>query len=203
MKRKQLKQSSLFEKLKKNKISISAYVVIHKLYTFETVDPKHLYKIDGSLFDVTVDGPVLTEKALSILKDIETLFYGKKKATIVDLMGADYIDKLTEYNELFPRAKVENRYMRCNIKDLERNFLWFFTEYECYTWEQVMKATEKYIREITVKGPKYMRNSKYFIRKLDQNNIIACDLATWCEVIKNPESYREEKVFSAKILGKR
>lgn len=203
MKKKQLKQTALFEKLKKNQVSFSAYVIIHKLYTHEHVDPKHLLKIDATLFKMTADGPVLTEKALSVLNDIDTLFYGKKKKlTLVDILGADYIEKLTAYNELFPKVKVKERYMRCNVKDIERNMVWFFSEYECYTWEQIMLATEMYVRETYTKNPTYMRNSKYFVRKLDPGGIVICDLATWCEIIKNPESYREEKVFKQKVIGK-
>jgi hypothetical protein len=75
---KKLKQTSLFERLKKEKLSISGYVLIHKIYNGEEVDEKHLEKLNPIYFEKTEIGPVLTDAAQKILIRIDDLFATKK-----------------------------------------------------------------------------------------------------------------------------
>jgi hypothetical protein len=64
---------------------------------------------------------------------------------------------------------------------LYQRFVWFFTEYPEYTWEDVFVATKKYLAgfEASVDYT-YAQTSKYFIKKDDKNKNIVSTLATMC-----------------------
>lgn len=73
-------------------------------------------------------------------------------------------------------------YARENIKNLEVAFKWFFANYS-YDWDTIMKATDRYIDEYESQNFKFMRNSKYFIRKSEIDKSTSSDLANYCDHI--------------------
>lgn len=199
---KKLKQSSLFDKLKKNNISVSTYLILYKLYNNEPVKEELLPKVDSSLVTIQDDKPVLTEKSHAILASIDDLFYAKKKAKIDDFLGIDYAEKIKSFLEQFPTKKLpSNSYARSNVKDIERNLLWFFEEYgDKYSWKTIMYAANLYVNEYKVNNYMYMQTAMYFIRKADANRIVKSNLANYCDRYLDAGSYKEDDYFKTKVI---
>jgi hypothetical protein len=129
----------------------------------------------------------LTHKSLIFISEIESFFRKSKKKTSKDLLGDEFLDKIEEYNQIFPNKKLSSgKYARVNPKTLENAFRWFFENYD-YDWDIIMKATFKYVDEYSVRRYEYMRTSQYFIRKQNTDKTWDSDLATYCELIKDGE----------------
>ena len=132
----------------------------------------------------------LTEKSLIFIQEIDSYFKKSKKKTSSVLMGNDFLDKIKVYNEIFPNKKLSSgKYARVNVKTLENSFRWFFENYS-YSWEVVIKATEKYVDEYSIRRYEYMRTSQYFVRKQNTDKTWDSELATYCDLIEN--GYDEE-----------
>ena len=105
-------------------------------------------------------------------------------------MGDEFLSKITIYNEIFPNKKLSSgKYARVNVKTLENSFRWFFDNY-AYSWETILKATDKYVDEYSVRRYEYMRTSQYFVRKQNTDKTWDSELATYCDLIEN--GYDEE-----------
>ena len=154
-------------------------------------------KLSKDYYEVKENNIVITTKGLALLESIDNLFYAKKKPKLDDILGTDYKEKLKQYVELFPKGKLgSNAYARSNIKDLERNFIWFFQEYEdSYAWDVIIKATEFYIEEQRRANYKYTQTSMYFIRKADVNKIVKSNLANYCDKILDGDNVNKEHRF--------
>ena len=194
---KKLKQSFLFEKLKKERLSFAGYLVLYNIYNELPVNEKHFDKLSKDYYELKENNIVITTKGLALLESIDNLFYAKKKPKLDDILGTDYKEKLKQYVELFPKGKLgSNAYARSNIKDLERNFIWFFQEYEdSYAWDVIIKATEFYIEEQRRANYKYTQTSMYFIRKADVNKIVKSNLANYCDKILDGDNVNKEHRF--------
>jgi hypothetical protein len=200
---KKLKQTSLFERLKKEKLSISGYVLIHKIYNGEEVDEKHLEKLNPIYFEKTEIGPVLTDAAQKILIRIDDLFATKKNIKLDELLGNDYHEMVQKYNEIFPKEKLPSgSYARTNVKNLETNFKWFFQEYN-YSWEIILGATDMYVKKYRLDSYKFMKTSMYFIRKQNAQGMVVSELGNWCEMFLKREDYREPVAHKEKVLNRR
>lgn len=141
----------------------------------------------------------LLPKAMSLIARVESFFKIHKKKTSTQLLGKEFIDNMTAYNQLFPSKKAgSGKYMRANIKNVETNFRWFFENYS-YTWEVILDATAKYLDQQLRDNYKYTRTSMYFIRKQDKG-IVSSDLADWCEIISSGEEDDTSKIFSEKVV---
>lgn len=142
----------------------------------------------------------LQPKAQSLLAKVESFFKIQKKKTSSQLLGKDFVDNMTKYNELFPKIKGgSGKYIRSSIKNVETNFRWFFNEH-AYSWETVLAATDKYIEEQERDNYKYIRTSKYFIRKQDASRMNNSDLADYCERIEQGDDTQEPKIFTEKVV---
>jgi len=129
----------------------------------------------------------LTNKSIIFINEIESFFRKTKKKTSRDLLGDEFLDKIKEYNEIFPNKKLSSgKYARVNPKTLENAFRWFFENYD-YDWDTIMKATFKYVDEYSVRRYEYMRTAQYFIRKQNTDKTWDSDLATYCELINDGE----------------
>jgi hypothetical protein len=141
----------------------------------------------------------LTSKSLIFMEEINGFFKRTKKKTSTDLMGSSFLQKIQEYVEIFPNRKLNSgKYARVNPKNLEAGFRWFFENYD-YDWDLIIKATEKYVDEYSVRNYEYMRNSQYFVRRQNIDKSFESDLATYCEIINtNPDdggdSYFKERI---------
>lgn len=138
-------------------------------------------------------------KAYSILHQVESFFKVHKKKTSTQILGKEFVESMTKYNELFPRKKAgSNKYMRSNIKNVETNFRWFFANYQ-YTWETILEATARYLRDQEADNYKYTRTSMYFIHKKDKG-VESSDLADWCEMVVGGEDTTDTQVFKEKVV---
>jgi hypothetical protein len=125
----------------------------------------------------------LTSKSLIFMEEISGYFKKVKKKVSTDLMGADYVNNIKIYVELFPDKRLSSgRYARVNPKNLDGAFKWFFETYD-YTWETILLATEKYVSEYEMKRFEYMRTSQYFLRKQNLDKSFESELANYCELV--------------------
>lgn len=134
----------------------------------------------------------LTSKSIIFITEIDGYFRKLKKKTSTDLLGSNFLDNIKNYNEIFPNKKLASgKYARVNPKTLENAFRWFFEVYD-YSWEVVLKATEKYVDEFSIRRYDYMRTAQYFIRKQNTDKTWDSDLATYCDLIINGEDEKIE-----------
>ncbi len=141
----------------------------------------------------------LSENSLKFMSEVEGYFKKSKKKTSKILMGDDFQDNLKTYNELFPKGKLPSGVpARVNIKGLENAFRWFFENFS-YSWETVLKATEKYVDEYSMNRYNYMRNSQYFVRKQNTDKTWDSTLATYCDMIE-ADDYEEPNYFKENIV---
>jgi hypothetical protein len=133
----------------------------------------------------------LTSKSLIFIEEINGYFKKSKKKTSKDLMGADFLQKIQEYVNIFPNRKLSSgKYARTTPKNLEVAFRWFFENYD-YDWDIIIKATERYVGEYEVRNFDYMRTSQYFLRKQNTDKSFESDLANYCELItSNPDDHQ-------------
>jgi hypothetical protein len=141
----------------------------------------------------------LTSKSLIFMEEINGYFKRTKKKTSQDLMGQDFVRNIEKYVEIFPNKKLSSgKYARVNAKNLEAPFRWFFENYD-YDWEEIMKATEKYVDEFSIRRYEFMRTAQYFIRKQNIDKSFESDLATYCEIIRSGDD-EEQVYFSEKVV---
>lgn len=141
----------------------------------------------------------LTSKSLIFMEEINGYFKRTKKKTSQDLMGQDFVKNIEKYVEIFPNKKLSSgKYARVNAKNLEAPFRWFFETYD-YDWEEIMKATEKYVDEFSIRRYEFMRTAQYFIRKQNIDKSFESDLATYCEIIRSGDD-EEQVYFSEKVV---
>lgn len=159
-----------------------------------------LKRLEGDWIDLT--SKTLTAKSLKVLADIDQYFKVSKSKTSKTILGDDFLAKIDEYLEIFPKFKLPSgKYARSDKKNLENNFRWFF-ETHSYSWETVLEATKMYVDEFERQGFKYMRTSQYFIRK--QNAIeksFESELANYCEAYLSGSSEMQGgNFFSEKVV---
>jgi hypothetical protein len=143
---------------------------------------------------------VLQPKAISLIAKIDSYFKIQKKKTSIQLLGSTYVENMNTYVQLFPAIKGGGGvYLRCNVKNLEAAFRWFFETYD-YEWSIVLEATRRYVNEHSANDFKYIRTSKYFIRKQDSGKIIGSDLADVCERVLNGDPEEVTKIFTEKVV---
>jgi hypothetical protein len=141
----------------------------------------------------------LTSKSLIFMEEINGYFKRTKKKTSQDLMGQDFVRNIEKYVEIFPNKKLSSgKYARVNAKNLEAPFRWFFENYD-YSWEEINKATEKYVDEFSIRRYEFMRTAQYFIRKQNIDKSFESDLATYCEIIRSGDD-EEQVYFSEKVV---
>jgi len=142
----------------------------------------------------------LSPKAISTIAKVESFFKIHKKKTNNQLLGNEYLKKIQEYNEVFPKKKAgSGKYMRSSPKNLEANFRWFFENFS-YSWETILKATELYVQKQSDENYKYTRTSMYFIRKQDSSKVASSDLADYCEIIESGETLENKIIFKEKVV---
>jgi hypothetical protein len=141
----------------------------------------------------------LSGNSLKFIQEIDGFFKKSKKKTSKNLMGDDLLDNIKLYNELFPKGKLPSGVpARVNVKGLENAFRWFFENFS-YSWETVLKATDKYVDEYSMNRYNYMRNSQYFIRKQNTDKTWDSTLATYCDMIE-ADDYEETNYFKENIV---
>ena len=130
------------------------------------------------------DKGVLTHKALVILDEFETLLVKTKKKVTTDVLGQDFIDKINEYREYFPK-KLPTGPGRQSVRELKQKFVWFFKNYPEYDWEDVLEAANYYKYERGKVNNEYMANSSNFIKKDTMSKESISKLADYCQLVKD------------------
>jgi hypothetical protein len=194
--------TEIFQRLIKENLTPNTYYVLHCIkekivpnsFVNKELECKRLQQ------DQWLDKNLqLTSKSLIFMEEINGFFKRTKKKTLRDLMGDSFLEKIQEYVEIFPNRKLNSgKYARVNAKNLEGAFKWFFENYD-YDWETILKATEKYVDEYSVRNYEYMRNSQYFIRRQNLDKSFESDLATYCQLLNTDldgegSSYFKERV---------
>jgi hypothetical protein len=194
--------TEIFNRLINENLTPNTYYVLHCIkekivpnnFVNKELECKRLQKDQWLTEDLH-----LTSKSLIFMEEINGFFKRTKKKTSTDLMGSSFLQKIQEYVEIFPNRKLNSgKYARVNPKNLEASFRWFFENYD-YDWDLIIKATEKYVDEYSIRNYEYMRNSQYFIRRQAMDKSFDSDLATYCEIINtNPDdggnSYFKERI---------
>ena len=127
----------------------------------------------------------LTDKSKDLTKEIQGFFKKQKKKTDSIVMGNNYNDNLTIYNEIFPKERLQSgmnaRSAEINVKP---NMRWFFDNTN-FTWEEVFTATKAYNVAQELAGKKFMTCSQYFVRKQMKDKSFISLLADWCQSTKD------------------
>lgn len=131
----------------------------------------------------------LTEKGNQLLEEFETLLVKKKKAVAKETLGENFIERVEQYRELFPKHRLPSGELaRQSVQELKDKFVWFFKTYPMYNWELVLDATDYYIAMKRSENWMYMRTSSYFIKKADKNKETISTLADYCQyLLDNPQ----------------
>lgn len=193
----------IFNKLIKANLTPNAFYILYSIH--QNVQPNKYVSASLEILRLQTAGWLdtdikLTDKALILAQEIDSYFKSKKKATSKDLLGANFMDKIEEYLEIFPKFKLPSgKYARSDKKNLENAFRWFF-ENHSYDWETVMKATNKYLDEYEANGYKYMRTSQYFIRKQESDKSWSSELANYCDMYLNGTDSGHDFVFKEKVV---
>ena len=183
----------IFNKLVINNIAPNTFYVLYSIAKF--TKPSSLVQSSLEIAKLQsnnwlTEDLVLTEKSVIFIQEIDSYFKKSKKKTSSTLMGDSFLDQIKLYNEIFPNRKLSSgKYARVNVKTLENSFRWFFDNY-AYSWETILKATDKYVDEYSVRRYEYMRTSQYFVRKQNTDKTWDSELATYCDLIEN--GYDEE-----------
>ena len=183
----------IFDRLIIEGLSPNSFYILHCIHN--KITPNKLVSSSLEVTKLKAGGYLkenleLTNNSLNFIQEVESYFKKSKKKTSSTLMGDEFLSKITIYNEIFPNKKLSSgKYARVNVKTLENSFRWFFDNY-AYSWETILKATDKYVDEYSVRRYEYMRTSQYFVRKQNTDKTWDSELATYCDLIEN--GYDEE-----------
>jgi len=200
-----LKQSVLFTKLKKKKLTVVQYQALYNLKSMKPQDElsermkEKIRMLVPSIY-INLGSCTLSDKGEKLIKEIEMLFKPLKKLLNIDLLGTDFKERIQEFIEIFPTHKLpSNKYARGNAKNIEVNFMWFFQEYPDFTWDTILEATEKYVEEFRLKNYEYMRTAMYFIKKL-KDGTPESELANYCDIALNSEDYVPQRQIKSRVV---
>lgn len=137
---------------------------------------------------ITKDGQ-LTPKALEILNEFETFLVKTKKKITSEVLGENFLERVTEYREMFPAKRLPHGELaRQNVQELKDKFVWFFKTYPEYDWNLVLDATDYYLHLKSKTDWQYTMTSSYFIKKTDpRTKESRSALADYCQtILENP-----------------
>ena len=180
----------LFDHLNSNKVTPNGMLVLHATYNnygyssyVNFKHEQHRLELTGFLYSEKVDGITvykITNEGLHLLRESEKIV-SDTKSKKKNIPFTEWEDFIKRYNEIFPAEKKPGTkyYFRTAPKELFSRFKWFFLEYPEYTWEDVFKATVRYVKaHVDDNDYTYMQLNKYFIKKDDKNRSTTSSLAT-------------------------
>jgi hypothetical protein len=125
---------------------------------------------------------------LHVIREAEQILAKMKRAKKTEVPFSDWEEQIVKYNEMFPKGKKigSSVTFRTNPKELFDRFKWFFKEYPEYTWEDVLTATEMYVKVYEDANDfTYMQTSKYFVKKEDKSKSTTSTMASLIYNIKS------------------
>ena len=144
--------------------------------------------------------PNITDHGKKLMRSLDNYFIKAKKKTAADIMGKDYLENVKKYREAFPTGKLPSGVpARNNVKILTENFRWFFDEFD-YNWDEVLKATARYVKEYSSNEYLYMQNSQFFISKQDKHRVKSSKLADYCDMIRDNVKSDDDFHFKEKVV---
>ena len=156
--------------------------------------------IDDEWIKLTDKVYILQPKAHTLISKVNSYFKLQKNKTNMQIMGNDFNDNINTYVMLFPKGKLPSgKPARCDKKNLETNFRWFFDNYS-YSWDIVLKATSHYIDEYEKTNYLYMRTSQYFIRKKEDGTNFASEMANYCSIIESGDDLSSTNHFKENVV---
>lgn len=183
--------TEIFNRLIQENLTPNAYYILHCIK--EKVVPKKFVNKELECKRLQSDAWLtadlqLTSKSIIFMEEIGGYFKRTTKKVSKDLMGAEFMQKIQEYVDIFPNRKLPSgKYAKTTAKNLESAFRWLFDTYD-FSWELILEATEKYVKDYELRNFDYMRTSQYFIRKQNIDKSFESELANYCELIKtNPD----------------
>lgn len=126
-----------------------------------------------------------TKAGLDILAEFEGLVIKKKQKTTKQLLGEDYLKRIKEYRELFPKGTLPSgAAAKQSVTELTTKFVHFFNDNPEYNWDIILDATEYYLYTKALVNYEYTVTSSYFIRKTNPvTKEIESKLADYCQMI--------------------
>lgn len=198
----------LLQKILKEKITPNQFLLLYAIdssLSFPQINPhlevKGLVK-EGYIImnEDTETGCEITESGRKIMIDFNNYFAKAKKITSIQLMGKSYTVAVQNYREMFPKMKLPSgKPARVNIKTLIDCFRWFFANYN-YSWEEIYKATRRYLNEYENNNYMYMKTSQYFIVKTLPTKEKVSDLADYCDMIKEGVEEDDNSPFKERVV---
>jgi|TARA_B110000908_G_scaffold125698_1_gene147386 hypothetical protein len=179
----------LFQKLLKDRLTPNQLILLYafdKSLSIPTINAhlELITLIKEGYIKQTGNTYELTPSAIKVMIKYDNYFVKAKKQTSIQLMGKNYTVAVQNYRTMFPKKKLPSgKPARVNEKTLIDCFRWFFDTYD-YTWEQVYKATRRYLNEYEDQDYMYMKTSQYFIVKTGQNKQKTSELADYCDMIE-------------------
>jgi hypothetical protein len=125
----------------------------------------------------------LTEKSEIMLDSVATLFKKTQGKNVIDLMGADYLTKITQYRSLFPKNK------KSTPAEVKVKFAKLFYENPQITWDILLKGTQLYFSE--ERDEKYIYKASNFIM-VQRNGINTYPILEYYERIEEGEDIQEK-----------
>lgn len=180
----------------------------NEMYLIQSIYNKRVPKLDNLHLEIRkleaggyMKDNKLTIKGIQLVEDYETAFKMQEtgKVTRKVKFTEEQIELVKKYREIFPKGTLPSGSpSRSSMKELEKKFMWFLLNYE-YSWDTILKATEKYVAEFASSGYKYMKTSSYFIAKTEGNTTHSL-LASYCDMIEDGDDIVTSNYMTHKVL---
>jgi len=136
----------------------------------------------------------LSKQAIDILAEAKQLLGTPNVSRELDT------DVINRYINLFPAKKLPSgKLARSARKNIESAFIWFLKTYD-YSWDVILKATAYYVDSYEKNNYLYMRNSQYFISKMNLDKTRESELANYCEIIQNGIDEENDSFFKERVV---
>lgn len=174
----------IFQKILVNKITPNQCLLLYSIYKKVTTglekDDDYASLLNRGFID---ENKVISSEGRKLMIQLDNYFLKAKKKTNIQLMGKDFLEKISSYREIFPAKKLPSgKPARNNVKTLNESFRWFFETYD-YDWDTIIDATRMYVNEYRANDYMYMQTSQYFISKQDKHRVKHSALADYCDMV--------------------
>lgn len=153
-----------------------------------------------TIYDCHITGEGRIPGDEELLQEMNALFMKPAKKKVIISIPPE---KIIEFNELFPAIKIptSKKYARCSVREVESAFIAFFKAVgDRYSWEIILQATQNYVSEYEQNNWEYMKRSKYFIRRQNNDRSNEFELEEYCERVLTGEQEETKHNFQEKIV---
>lgn len=123
----------------------------------------------------------------------------KIKVSKKEMAEDDLLVNILTYVEIFPKITLPSgKLARVTPPNLIGAFNWFVERYN-YSWDTIIKATTRYVKEFEMKRYQFMQTSQYFVRKQNVDKTWSSELANYCAVVDSVED-NDLSDFNTKVV---